>query len=124
VYRQPLDEATTRRLDKMGNRVAEILKTGVGLFFLGCGLMGFLLTLIVSHQPAFGSLPRYSFELRFLPTCGFLAFIGARILLSGPEKPDAAWLVPLQAFTRIVSMRVAREETKRKDDERRGLGPG
>jgi hypothetical protein len=123
VYREPMDEATTRRLDELGDRLARIFNLGAGWFFLVSGLLGFLVMWIDSRQPASG-LRLWSFQTRLLIACGFLTFIGAIMLLRASKEPDTAWLAPLQIFTRIVSVRAAAEQMKRKKEERPRLGPG
>jgi hypothetical protein len=124
VHREPLDEATTRRLDELGERAAKIVNVGAGLFFLISGLLGFLVMWIDSHQTVYHGLRQFRSQTQLLLGCGFFTFIGAIILLRSSRKPDTAWLAPLQAFTKIISVRAAAEEMKRKRGERPRLGPG
>jgi hypothetical protein len=123
VHRERLDDATTRRLDEIADRAARIFNVGVGLFFLISGLLAFLMMWIDSHQRVQSGMRPYSFPIRLLLGCGFLTFMGARILLRVSRK-DTAWLAPLKVFTTIVSVRAAAEELKRKHNERTRLGPG
>jgi hypothetical protein len=124
VEREPLDEATTRRLDDLGERAAKIFNVGAGLLFLISGLLGFLVMWIDSHQTVYRGQRQFSSQTHLLMFCGFLTFMGSVMLLRVSKKPDTAWLAPLQAFTRIVTIRAAAEESKRKNKERPRLGPG
>jgi len=106
AYPEALDDATVRRLDELGDRLAKIVNIGVGLFFLLSGLAGFLWLGISSYHPKGSWVPNVSLVSRLLLSCGFFVFIGVAILRHALKKLDTAWLIPLKVFTSIVSRRV------------------
>jgi len=110
---RPLDDATVRRLDKLGERTATILNVGAGLFLVTAGLCGFLAAWIFTHHPIRGQTYSFGIPIRFLLLCGFLVFAGSAILRDAFKKADTAWLIPLKIFTLHVSRRAEAEAMAR-----------
>lgn len=109
---EPLDEATTLRLDKLADRAIRIVSVTAGLLLLLGGMAGFVLMWLYSHQPvARTSLPLVT----LLSTgCGLIVILGLIVLRETFKKSGTEWLAPLRVFTLIASRRAATEESVRR----------
>lgn len=116
--RQPLDEATTQRLDKLADSAARIFSLTAGLLFLIGGVAGFVMMWLYSHRPVARTSLSYEFANFRLVTllsvgCGLSVLLGLVILREIFKKSGTAWLAPLRIFTLIVSRRAAMEQSAR-----------
>lgn len=116
---EPLDEATARRLDQLGERAARIVNVGAGLLFLISGLCGFFWAGTYSYHAFRGQVHPFVWG-RGLLLCGFLVFLGFAILRDTFKKADTAWLIPLKIFTGVASRRVELEEMARRNKDKAG----
>jgi len=104
--REPLDDATRRRLDHLSARAARVSGIVLGVFFVVLGLTGFLLAWTQSYRPNGGFIP-FGLALRFLVACGVSVLAGAFILRETFAESKTGWLVPLRVFTAIVGRRLS-----------------
>jgi hypothetical protein len=123
VRTEPLDEATTRRLDQVADRAARIFSVSTGVLLLAGGLAGFVMGWIFTYRPAIGhsaSASSWQYQIgsfrlltRFLVACGLAVLAGLVILRETFRKPSNDWLLPLKVFTGIVSRRAREEAAQR-----------
>ena len=117
--REPLDDATTQRLDKFADSAARILSLTAGLLLLLGGMAGFVMMWLDSHRPVARPSSSYGFANFRLVTmfsvgCGLAVLLGLIILREIFRKSSTAWLAPLRVFTAIVSRRAAVEQSARR----------